>query len=63
MARPHGNPPQCPQCRAGLADQAAYRSMMIPADMADEEPRAFVVIYCRTCGRALGLRAGFGLQT
>lgn len=63
IVTPLGDPPQCPQCRAGLAEQAVYRSMMIPADMGDEEPRAFVVVYCRACGRALGLRAGFGLQT
>ncbi len=51
-----GDPPRCPHCRAGLADQAAYRTLSVPADAEHAELHTFGVVYCRACGRALAFR-------
>jgi ATP-dependent Clp protease ATP-binding subunit ClpA len=53
---PEADPPHCPHCRAGLAEQARYRMIDVPA----ENPEAtgailsMTVIYCQRCGNALG---------
>jgi ATP-dependent Clp protease ATP-binding subunit ClpC len=46
------SPPGCPHCGAALAEEGAYRTITVPAEKGDER-RDFVVLYCRSCGRAV----------
>ena len=48
--------PRCQRCGAGLAEEARYRVIDVPADDPDgnEDVLSVSVIYCSRCGTAIG---------
>lgn len=53
---PVSDPPRCPQCRAGLVENARYRVIAVPAEDPEPDPVDLEVrvVYCSRCGTALG---------
>jgi hypothetical protein len=53
----HGVPPRCPRCRAGLADEARYKTIEVsPGDSASNAPAVSVtMVYCNRCGTGVGI--------
>ena len=49
---PRPEAPLCPQCGAGL-DQHAFHKHLEVTDAENGNPVAFLVVYCRLCGKAL----------
>jgi ATP-dependent Clp protease ATP-binding subunit ClpC len=49
---PSGSPPDCPYCRSSLAASAGTRLMEL-VDEASGTSRAFIVVYCTSCGASL----------
>jgi ATP-dependent Clp protease ATP-binding subunit ClpA len=52
----HDDPPRCPRCRAGLAEEARYSVLEVPTgdSDADEGLLEVTLIYCNRCGTTLG---------
>ncbi len=50
------DPPRCERCGAGLAEEARYKVIDVPAEdpVADEAVLSVRLVYCQRCGRALG---------
>jgi ATP-dependent Clp protease ATP-binding subunit ClpC len=55
---PSGSPPDCPHCRASLAESARTRRLDLAADAdhAGEPGSTFIVVYCDACGRSLAFK-------
>ncbi len=51
-----GDPPRCQRCRAGLAAEARYRVIDVPADdpQTDVDVLSVTVVYCSRCGTTIG---------
>jgi ATP-dependent Clp protease ATP-binding subunit ClpA len=50
-----GPEPRCPQCQAGLAAVARYRTIIVSPDLvdSDKEPISTIAVYCSRCGITL----------
>ena len=49
--------PRCPKCRGSLSETLTYRQMNVPADGNDDGQVSVLVLWCRSCGYALGTAA------
>jgi hypothetical protein len=56
--RPSGEPPSCPTCSAGLAEQGAWSTRSIASAELAGSPRSFTFIYCRACGTVVAVLPG-----
>jgi ATP-dependent Clp protease ATP-binding subunit ClpC len=46
--------PRCPGCRGELAETAVHRTLEVPSEEEDGETVSVRLLFCKTCGRALG---------
>jgi ATP-dependent Clp protease ATP-binding subunit ClpC len=51
---PQSPPPRCARCGASLTTGTAYRVVEATGDETEAEPVRVVIVYCLTCGTALG---------